>query len=145
MSRVPLSGVNSRFFSVIPLSRFLLKMSRFFAYFELEKMRSRCALLSATQSGPDMGRDKDIPGYRSSGKISVASRRCTAVPVAPPGGELKKTDYRFSRFFVRPIPLFRSLMLTPMSLIVIFLCLSRPRCSERPRRSQVYSQCNPTY
>ena len=30
-----------------------------------------------------MGRDKDIPGYHSSGKIRVASRRCTAVPVAP--------------------------------------------------------------
>ena len=40
MSTVPLSGVNSRFFSVIPLSRFSLKMYRFFAYFELEKMHS---------------------------------------------------------------------------------------------------------
>ena len=27
----------------------------------------------------------DIPGYRSSGKIGVASKRCTTVPVAPPG------------------------------------------------------------
>ena len=33
------------------------------------------------------GRGKDIPGNRSPGKIRVASRRCTAVPVAPPGGE----------------------------------------------------------
>ena len=60
-----------------------------------------------------MGRDKDIPGYRSSGKIHVASRRCTAVPVVPPGGE-QITDYSFLRFFVRSVPLFLSLMLTPM-------------------------------
>ena len=38
---------------------------------------------------------------------------CTTVPVAPPGGG-KNTNYRFSRFFVRSVPLFRSLMLTPM-------------------------------
>ena len=38
---------------------------------------------------------------------------CSAVPVAHPGGE-KNTNYRFSRFFVRAVPLFRSLMLTPM-------------------------------
>ena len=38
---------------------------------------------------------------------------CTTVPVTPPGGE-KNTNYRFSRFFVRAVPLFRSLMLTPM-------------------------------
>ena len=38
---------------------------------------------------------------------------CTPVPVAPPGGG-KNTNYRFSRFFVRSVPLFRSLMLTPM-------------------------------
>ena len=37
---------------------------------------------------------------------------CTTVPVAPPG-DGKNTDYRFSRFFVRAVPLFRSLMLTP--------------------------------
>ena len=60
-----------------------------------------------------MGRDKDIPGYYCSGKIRVASRRCTAVPVAPPGGD-KITDYRFLRFFVSYGPLFRPLMLTPM-------------------------------
>ena len=36
--------------------------------------------------GPRMARDKDIPGYRSSGKIRVASRRCITVPEAPPGG-----------------------------------------------------------
>ena len=40
MSTLPLSGANSRLFSAIPLPRFSLKMSRFFAYFELEKMRS---------------------------------------------------------------------------------------------------------
>ena len=39
MSTLPLSGVNSRFFSVIPLSRFSLKKYRFFAYFEFEKNR----------------------------------------------------------------------------------------------------------
>ena len=33
-------GLNSRFFSAIPLSRFSLKMSRLFAYFGLKKMRS---------------------------------------------------------------------------------------------------------
>ena len=38
---------------------------------------------------------------------------CTTIPVAPPGGG-KNTNYRFSRFFVRAVPLFRSLMLTPM-------------------------------
>ena len=38
---------------------------------------------------------------------------CTTVPVAPPGSG-KNTNYRFSRFFVRTVPLFRSLMLTPM-------------------------------
>ena len=38
---------------------------------------------------------------------------CTTIPVAPPGGG-KNTNYRFSRFFVRAVPLFRLLMLTPM-------------------------------
>ena len=47
------------------------------------------------------------PGIRSSGKIRLASRRCTTVPVAPPGGEQIVTPafYSFSsalsRFFVR--------------------------------------------
>ena len=67
-------------------------------------------VLPATQSGPHQGSDKYISGYHSSGKIRVASRRCTAVSVAPPGGETS-TD---SRFFVLSVPLFRSLMLTPM-------------------------------
>ena len=44
---------------------------------------------------------------------------CTTVPVAPPGGG-KNTNYRFSRFFVRSVPLFRSLMLTAMLLIFDF-------------------------
>ena len=43
---------------------------------------------------------------------------CTTVPVAPPGGE-KILTTAFSRFFVRSVPLFRSLMLTPMMCIVI--------------------------
>ena len=38
---------------------------------------------------------------------------CTTVPIAPPGSG-KNTNYRFSRFFVRSVPLFRSLMLTAM-------------------------------
>ena len=53
-------------------------------------------------------RDKDIPDYRNCGKIRVASRRCTEVPVAPPGGGKKiptPAFYAFSsalsRFFVR--------------------------------------------
>ena len=40
---------------------------------------------------------------------------CTTVPVAPPDGEQNTNlNYRFSRFFVRSVPLFRSFMLTPM-------------------------------
>ena len=42
---------------------------------------------------------------------------CTTVPVVPPGGG-QNTNYRLSRFFVRSIPLFRSLMLTPMLIVV---------------------------
>ena len=58
-------------------------------------------------------RDKDIPGYHNRVKIRVPSRRCTEVPVVPPGG-WKNTNSSFLRFFVRSVPLFRSLMLTPM-------------------------------
>ena len=39
----------------------------------------------ALSPGRIVPRDNDIPGYRSSGKIRVASRRCMKVPVAPPG------------------------------------------------------------
>ena len=53
-------GVNSTafgrkltLFSAIPLSRLSLKMSHFFAYFELEKMRSRCALFSVKWNSDD--------------------------------------------------------------------------------------------
>ena len=53
---------------------------------------------------------KDIPGYRSSGKIRVTSRRCTTVLVTPPCGGKNPN----SRFFVRSVPLFRLLILTPM-------------------------------
>ena len=45
---------------------------------------------------------------------------CTTVPVAPPGGG-KNTNYRFSRFFVLSVPLFRSLMLTPDVIIILLL------------------------
>ena len=58
-------------------------------------------------------RDKDIPGYRNSGKIRVPSKQCIKVPVVPPGGG-KNTNSRFLRFFVRSVPRFRSVMLTPM-------------------------------
>ena len=60
---------------------------------------------------PRRARVKDIPGYHSSCKIGVASRQCTTVPVAPPGGGKNPA---FFRFFVSSVPLFRSLMLTPM-------------------------------
>ena len=39
-----------------------------------------CVLPVLTYSGPRRARDKDIPGYCSSGKIRVASRRCTTAP-----------------------------------------------------------------
>ena len=51
------------------------------------------------------GRDKDIPGHRSSGKIRVASRRCTAAPVSPYGGE-KKYGLPLFTFFRPPCPAF---------------------------------------
>ena len=54
-------------------------------------------------------RDRD-----SSGKIRVASRQCSTVPVAAPGGGEK---IRTPGFLVRSVPLFHSLMLTPMQLI----------------------------
>ena len=139
MSTVPFSGVNSRFFSVIPLFHFSIKMSRFFFGSSSWKKCTLCALLSVKWNSDDSAtsfqcsaklirsaklynyvcfglfvprrpRVKDIPGYRSSGKIDVDSRRCTRVPVAPPGVG-KNTN---SRFFVHSVPLFRSLMLTPM-------------------------------
>ena len=50
---------------------------------------------------------------------------CTTVPVAPPGGG-KNTNYCFSRFFVRAVPLFRSLMLTPMRAVTLELLQSPP-------------------
>ena len=60
-----------------------------------------------------------IPGYRSSGKMLVASRRCNQVPVAP----LAVKKYTHSRFFVRSIPPFRSLMLTAMPLRVVHIAI----------------------
>ena len=58
-------------------------------------------------------RDKGIRGYLNSVKIRVASTRCTKILVVPPGGG-GNTNSRFSRFFSHSVPLFRSLMLTPM-------------------------------
>ena len=46
MSTVPLSGVNSRLFSAIPLSRFSLKKSRFFWRISSWKNCNLCALFS---------------------------------------------------------------------------------------------------
>ena len=60
--------------------------------------------LSPSGVGP---RDKDIPGYRNSGKIHVASRLCTKVPGVPlaVGKTPTPAFYAFSsalsRFFVR--------------------------------------------
>ena len=50
------------------------------------------------------------PGIMVISGVIVARAKST-VSVAPPGGG-KNTNYRFSRFFVRSVPLFRSLMLT---------------------------------
>ena len=144
MSTVPLSGVNSRFFfSPIPLSRFSLKMSRFFCIFRDGKMRSFQRQVELRRLGnqlPVLGKanshckvvkmlcvwplrlslDRVGLGITISRVIvarakfiSLASRRCTTVQTAPPGG-VKSTNSRFLRFFVRSVPLFCSLMLTPM-------------------------------
>ena len=148
MSTIPLSGVNSSFFSAIPLSRFSLKMYRFFLHIWSWKKCALCTLLSVKSNSDDSAtsflswaklirsakllncvfclfvklrlslgrigtRDKDIPDCRNSGKIHVPSRRWTEAPDAPPWW-WKKHNSRFLRFFVRSVPLFRSLMLTPM-------------------------------
>ena len=52
--------------------------------------------------------------------LLAKKRWCTTVPVALPGGG-NNTNYRFSRFFVRSVPLFRSLMLTPMLFVKLFV------------------------
>ena len=62
-------------------------------------------------------RDKYIPGYRCSGKIRLASRRDVLQYKLRPW-RLKNTNSRFLRFFVRSVPLFRSLMLTPMRTVL---------------------------
>ena len=54
---------------------------------------------------------------------------CSTVPVAHPRGE-KNTNYRFSRFFVRAVPLFRSLMLTPMVPTWIIKVLVQWYCNQ---------------
>ena len=61
-------------------------------------------------------RDKDISDYRNCGKIRVPSRRCLEVSFAPAGGGGGDTNSPFLRFFVRSVPLFHSLMLTPMEI-----------------------------
>ena len=111
MSTLPLPGVNTRF---LPPSRFSLKMSRFFVYFELEKMRSmRSAQLQVElrrlgNQLPVLGKGTSmilkvcfviqdhhliVPYTVSVCKmcvcfvcdlVRVASRRCTTVPVVPP-------------------------------------------------------------
>ena len=135
MSILLLSGVNSSIFSATPFCRFSLKMSRFFCISSWKKC-ALCALLRVKWNSDDsvtsfqcslnlirsaklcvclfvklrlsLGHvGPGIPGYRSSGKIRVASRRCTTVPVAPPGSKkiLTPAFYAFlsalSRFFVR--------------------------------------------
>ena len=49
MSTVPLSGVNSRFSSVIPRSRFSLKMSRLFCVFRVGEKCALYALFSVNE------------------------------------------------------------------------------------------------
>ena len=53
VSTLPLTGVNSRFFSAIPLSRFSLKMSRFFLGISSLKKCTLCALLSVKWNSDD--------------------------------------------------------------------------------------------
>ena len=50
---LPLSGVNSRFFGAIPLSCFLLKMSRFFLGISRWKKCTQCGLLSVKWNSDD--------------------------------------------------------------------------------------------
>ena len=136
MSTLPLSGVNSSFFSAIPLSRFSLKKSRFFAYFQLEQMRSmRSAQWHSDDSATSFHYSaKLIRSAKlsfvcvfclfvklrlSSGKIGLSSRRCNIVPVVPPVSG-KNDNSCLLRSFVRSVPLFRSLMLTPMHLAFIY-------------------------
>ena len=61
-------------------------------------------------------RDKDIPDYRNCGKIRVLAYRLDDVLKYQlcPLVVGKNTNSRFLRFFVRSVPLFRSLVLTPM-------------------------------
>ena len=63
-------------------------------------------------SCPFQYKDPHTAGYRTSGEIR------NTVPVAPPGGT-HITNSSFLRFFIRSVPLFRSLMLTPMLCIYI--------------------------
>ena len=81
-----------------------------FTEVELEPSNVRSPVDALTHSAtapPRRARDNDITGYRSSGKIRLASRRCTTVPIAPLGG-VKSTNSCFLRFFVRSVPLFKA-------------------------------------
>ena len=59
-----------------------------------------CLSIAATLSGPRRAQDKDIPGYRCSGKIRLTSIRCSTVPVAPPA--VKKYKLQLCTLF-RPL------------------------------------------
>ena len=76
----------------------------------LGKANSLCTIVKCCVFGlfvPRRARVKDIPGYRRSGKIGVASRRCTTLPVAPLVAEKIRTpafhafSSALSRFFVK--------------------------------------------
>ena len=119
-----MSGVNITAFGPKLVHFYAVKLSRFFCcVFRVGKNALYAAFCSASSGNQTtqqpassaqqskfalqnckiwclLARDKDIPGYRSSGKIHVASLRCTTVPVAPPGGG-KYTNSCFLRFFVR--------------------------------------------
>ena len=92
MSTLPLSGVNSRFLASSRFPAFHFKLPAFFCVFPVEKMRSAQHQVELRRLGnqlpvlgkanslskivkccvfcllPLRARDKDIPGYRSSGK-----------------------------------------------------------------------------
>ena len=93
---------------------FHLKCPAFFAYFELEEMRSVQCQVELRRRGNHL---PVLVNANSLCKIVkmlcvLPLRRCTKVPAAPPIG-VKSTN---SRFFVSSVPLFCSLMLTPMKV-----------------------------
>ena len=147
MSTVPLSGVKSRFFSATPLSRFSIKISRFswrissWKKCTLDSMRYFQRQVELRRLGnqlPVRGKANSLfklvkccvfcigPGIKISRVIVARAKSMyrtdlyAMYSVAPPGGGKKHTNSRFLRFFVRSVPLFRSLMLTPMYLTTLF-------------------------